>query len=168
MYTVNSNCTGTLTGVTNAAIVILGGAAEITGVETDNNSTSTFDMRKQNATGCSNATLTGDYAITLAGFGTPPSRPVPANSTVPVAFAGLVTFDGAGNFTGSFTMSHNGDISTLPSEAGSYTVNSDCTGSITDDTTGTHFATVILAGGTEAFGIETDNGTAAIFDAKKQ
>jgi hypothetical protein len=40
--------------------VILGGGAEVMGVQTDKNSTATFEIKKQNASGCSNATLTGN------------------------------------------------------------------------------------------------------------
>jgi hypothetical protein len=165
-YTVNSNCTGTLTGAGEFSLVILNGGAETIGVQTDKDTTSTLIATKQDTSGCSNTTLTGSYAIRLTGSGTPPAKTVPANSSVPVALAGVATFD-AGNFSGTFTRSHNGDISTS-SDMGSYSVNSDCTGTITDQTEGTNFATVIFAGGTEAFGIETDNGTAVTFDLKKQ
>ena len=146
--------------------VIVGGGTEVTGVETDKDVTAILEAKKQNASGCSNATLTGNYAVTLTGFGTPPPVLSPGNPSVPVALAGLATIDGAGNFTGSFTNSHNGEISTLPSDTGTYAVNSDCTGTFTDETATVHFAIVILDGGTEVFGIQTDNGTAATFDAK--
>ena len=165
-YTVNSNCTGTITGVSDLAIVILDGGAEVTGVQTDKDTTATIVAKKQNASGCSNATLTGNYAVTLTGFGTPPPHLSPGNASVPVALAGLATFDGAGTFTGSFTNSHNGEISTLQSDAGTYAVNSDCTGTLTDETAGVHFAIVILDGGKEGFGIQTDIGTATTLDAK--
>lgn len=166
-YAVNSNCTGTIAGAGDFSLVILSGGADIIGVGTDKDTTSTLIATKQDTSGCSNTTLTGNYAIRLTGFGTPPAQPVPANSSVPVALAGVATFD-AGNFSVTFTRSHNGDISTSPSDVGSYSVNSDCTGIITDQTEGTNFATVIFAGGTEALGIETDNGTAVTFDLKKQ
>jgi len=168
LYTVDSDCTGTMTGFANFAIIILDRGAEITGINTQDNVTSTIEARKQNASGCSNATLTGSYAVTLTGFGTPPPGLSPGNSSVPVALAGLATFDGAGNFTGSFTLSHNGDISARPSDVGAYTLNSDCTGTLTDATAGMHFATVVLNGGTELFGVQADVGTAAILDIKKQ
>jgi hypothetical protein len=98
----------------------------------------------------------------LTGFGTPPSHLSPGNASVPVALAGLATFDGPGNFTGSFTNSHNGEISTLPADTGTYAVNSDCTGTFTDETAGVHFAIVILDGGAEVFGVKSDIGTAPL------
>jgi len=167
-YTVNSNCTGAMTGVVDLAIVILAGGAEVTGIVTDKDSTTTFEMKKQNAVGCNNSTLTGNFAVTVTGFGTPPPNLSPGNSSVPSALAGLATLDGAGNFTGSFTLSHNGEISTLPSDVGTYTLSSDCTGTFTDATASVHFATVVLAGGAEVFGVQTDVGTATTLDAKKQ
>jgi hypothetical protein len=167
-YTVNFNCTGTVAGVGDFAIVILDSGAEITGINTDNNTTSTIEIKKQNASGCKNSTLMGNYAVTLTGFGTPPPQLSPGKSSVPVALAGLATFDGAGNFVGSFTLSHNGDISALPSDVGTFTLNSDCTGTLTDATVGMHYATVVLNGGTELFGVQADVGTAAILDIKKQ
>ena len=85
-----------------------------------------------------------------------------------MALGGLATLNGNGNFTGSFTSSHNGEIGTLESDSGSYTVNSDCTGSLSDTTAGLNFAIVLLNGGAEALGIQTDNGTAVIVDIKKQ
>ena len=167
-YTVNFNCTGTVAGVGDFAIVILDSGAEITGINTDNNTTSTIEIKKLNASGCENSTLMGNYAVTLTGFGTPPPQLSPGKSSVPVALAGLATFDGAGNLVGSFTLSHNGDISALPSDLGTFTLNSDCTGTLTDATAGMHFATVVLNGGTELFGVQADAGTAAILDIKKQ
>ncbi len=167
-YTVASNCTGTMAGVGDFAVVVLHDGAEITGVETDKDSTTTIEARRQNATACSNATLSGNYAVTLAGFGTPPPKLSPGNASVPVALSGLAVFDGAGTFTGSFTNSDNGHISTRPADTGAYRVGSDCTGTLTDLTAGVHFAIVLLDGGAEAFGLQTDIGTAVALDAKKQ
>jgi hypothetical protein len=168
VYSINSDCTGSLTGVGDFAIVVLNGGSEITGVGTDKNTTSILDARVQNATGCSTASLSGTYSITLAGFGTPPPHLSPGNPSVPVALGGLATLNGNGSFTGSFTSSHNGEIGPLESDSGSYTVNSDCTGSLSDATAGLNFAILLLNGGVEALGIQTDNGTAVIVDIKKQ
>ena len=82
-------------------------------------------------TGCSNSTMTGSYAVTLNGFGTPPSalaRQQQCSSCCLVDWP--VTF--------------------------------------TDATAGMHFATFVLNGGTELFGVQTDIGTAATLDIKKQ
>src|SRR5215469_17910699 len=81
------------------------------------------------STGCTDATLTGNYAFNLSGFGT---RPVdqPKGNEVPLAAIGIFAFDGAGNHSTSFTSVQNGVISTGNTASGTYSVNSDCTGSI--------------------------------------
>jgi hypothetical protein len=163
-YSVNSDCTGALAGVADFAIVVRGSGSKLSGVETDAGTASTIEMKKQNTTGCSNATLTGKYALTSTGFGTPPAKGfVPGNSSAPSAFAGVASFDGAGNFTGNFTNSHSGDISST-FVTGTYNVSSDCTGTITS---GFDFAIVVLSGGTEAFGVQTDVGTTSSLEVKK-
>jgi hypothetical protein len=57
---------------------------------------------------------------------------------------------------------------TATPDTGTYTVNSDCTGTTTDATIDVHFNIVTVGGGAEVFGIETDEGFTATFDAKKQ
>ncbi len=83
----------------------------------------------------------------------------------------MLTFDGAGNISTSFTVAFRGMISTGQSSTGTYTVNSDCTGSIsftTGDAAGLIFNMVIIGGGTKVFGINTFPSFTETFDAKKQ
>ncbi len=122
--------------------------------------------------GCSVATLTGNYAVSITGFTTPTSKDVEGHED-PIAAVGVFAFDGAGNFSTSFTLALNGDISTGNTASGTYTVNSDCTGSITWTTgpfAGVTFNMAVIGGGPEIFGIDTDTtaGITATFDAKKQ
>ena len=118
------------------------------------------------ASGCSNATLTGIYAFTLSGWATaPPTHLTEGKSDVPEAAVGLVTFDGAGNWTTSFTLSKNGDITSATSVPGTYTVNSNCTGTMTG---AAELAIVILGGGTEVTSVQTDSNTTSIIEIKKQ
>ena len=75
--------------------------------------------------GCSTLTLMGtfsrhDTGIVLASPG----------GTGPVAYVGTFAFDGSGNLTGATTGSAFGKIGT-GTQIGTYTVNSDCTGTIT-------------------------------------
>jgi hypothetical protein len=86
------------------------------------------------------------------------------------AAVGVLTFDGAGNLPSiTFTDVSNGDASsTSVPDTGTYTVNSDCTGTLTDVGGGIHFNIVTVGGGAEVFAIETDEGFTATFDAKKQ
>jgi hypothetical protein len=82
----------------------------------------------QSDEGCSNATLKGDYAFGVTAY-TPPGLP----NGPPRVVAGIKTFDGKGKFTqrdyvgDSLRTTGQTDFST--GETGTYTVNSDCTGS---------------------------------------
>ena len=121
------------------------------------------------ASGCSDATLTGNYGITWSGFATP------SNSTtgneVPWAGAGVVQYDGTGNFSASWTNALNGRILTGLTAAGTYTVNSGCTGSLSftsGDVTDVTANIVIVGGGVEVFAIDTTAGSTLALDLKKQ
>lgn len=81
--------------------------------------------------GCSNATLNGTYARRDTGFVTAP----PAIAG-PLAGVSSVVFDGNGGVTSAGMSSLNGNVSSGTSK-GTYTVNSDCTGtSTTESNTG--------------------------------
>ena len=75
--------------------------------------------------GCSNATLKGEYAFGVTGY-------VPA----PQVVAGIKIFDGQGNFSqrdyigDSLRTMNQTDFAPKGQEQGTYTVNSDCTGSM--------------------------------------
>jgi hypothetical protein len=78
--------------------------------------------------------------------------------------------DGQGNLAGAETDSSNGDIFKR-TYSGTYTVNSDCTGSeVTLDNFGKTVKCnfVIVAGGREIQAIETDNNTAVVGCLKQQ
>jgi hypothetical protein len=75
--------------------------------------------------GCSNATLRGSYAQTGTGVIT-----APPDQAGPFADVGTLIFDGNGGLTGALVVSSNGS-SSQATETGTYTVNSDCTGTYT-------------------------------------
>jgi hypothetical protein len=75
--------------------------------------------------GCSNATLHGSYAQTGTGVIT-----APPDQAGPFANVGTLVFDGNGGLTGALVVSSNGSSSPA-TETGTYTVNSDCTGTYT-------------------------------------
>jgi hypothetical protein len=119
---------------------------------------------------CNNATLTGSYgSIISLALNTPgqANALLPLGPDIPAASVGVVTFDGTGSYTDIHTTSVNGVILTGLSRPGTYTVNSDCTGSMSNDHGGT-FNIVVVSGGTEIFGIVTNPSFTATFDAKKQ
>ncbi len=75
--------------------------------------------------GCSNATVQGTFAYTSTGYITAP----PAYAG-PFAEVGTQTFDGKGGTTAAVMSSQNGNILPL-TVTGTYTVNPDCTGTMT-------------------------------------
>ena len=117
---------------------------------------------------CTDATLTGNYAVIGPGFH---NTKVPGSSDVPLAVVGVFTFNGSGKIDFSFTFANNGAILQGGTGSGAYTVASDCTGSISftsGDASGVNFNTVIIGDGAEIFGINTSPGNTQTFDAKKQ
>ena len=115
---------------------------------------------------CSARTLNGTYALTFSGFTT--SGPVPAaiNNFIPVAGGGLVTFDGHGNVSASETVSVGGLISAVD-VPGTYTVNSDCTGTFIT-TPNAHLNLVILRNGREIQAVNTVPGNVILDNFIKQ
>jgi len=115
--------------------------------------------------GCRAATLNGRYGLTFSGYSTNGAVPAPINAFVPVAGGGLVTFDGNGNLSASETVSLGGK--TLPVNLpGTYTVNSDCTGSLT--TANAHLNLVIVRNGREILAVNTDQGHVVVDNFIKQ
>lgn len=103
---------------------------------------------------CSNRTIKGAFGTNLTGFVSPDGF-----SQVPLTQVGLFDLDGVGGFTGRDTASIGGQI--LQREfTGSYAVAPDCTLSATVTNTAdgavSHFAGVVLDGGTGAYLISTD------------
>ncbi len=107
--------------------------------------------------GCSLASLNGPYAVDrqgtiiaqLTGFPTPP---------FPFGEAGVATFDGAGNFSGKTTVNVGGVVLN-PTFTGTYTVDSDCTGTVTVNTSvgvTLHNAVVVIGGGQRLIETQTD------------
>ena len=118
---------------------------------------------------CSNATLTGSYGFKQDGFDNNGKRDPRLGNEIPFANVGVVTFDGVGNLSVTTTFVFNGGGGQPFGPAtGTYTVNSDCTGTITVPDAGVHFNIVTVGGGAEFFGIQTDTGTTNTIDAKKQ
>jgi len=113
--------------------------------------------------GCSNFTLRGSYSQIGSGVIT-----APPDQAGPFANVGTLIFDGNGGLTGTAVV--NGS-SALATETGTYTVNSDCTGTYTVQiapfgiTSNAFFA--IDTNGDELEIIVTDPGTAITCVAKK-
>ena len=80
------------------------------------------------ASACSNSTIRGSYAFTIHG-----TLFLPNGSTLVVDGIDKVTFDGKGNFTQVDAVAMNGilDAPGWRPGTGTYSVNPDCTGTIT-------------------------------------
>ena len=96
-----------------------------------------------------NATKHGTYLVsgtgTIVGVG-------------PISAAGEITYDGQGNSIATVTLSVNGTIHSGVTVTGTYTVNSDCTGSHSESD-GAHYDFVVTPDGNTASWIEVDSGT---------
>lgn len=113
---------------------------------------------------CSNATLSGDYAITISGSIT---------GVGPVSVAGLVTFDGSGNIPSN--LGHvviNGVQPPVDwlTGTGTYAVNSNCTGKIHlifDNGLTRDIFIVVARKGRELRGVNAEPGFNAISNGVK-
>ena len=76
---------------------------------------------------CSPATLNGQYIFSGRGF------IEPLAPTVQRVHSGIFVFDGAANLSGRETSSRGGNVARGQALKGSYTLNADCTGTITMD-----------------------------------
>jgi hypothetical protein len=106
--------------------------------------------------GCSNATLRGLYMFAQSGYTTV------NGSLVPESVTGKDIIYGNGKFDSLATISVAGTI--IPGDAapGTYTVNSDCTGSLTVHMTppvpDVHLDIFVAPDGSEYFTVQTDPG----------
>jgi len=114
--------------------------------------------------GCSVATLNSSYGFSESGFA------LVSGSQVPFAAVGLLEFDGRGNSSITYTFAFGGTISTSQTGTGTYSVNTNCTGSVSFTTGNAAGITdnIAIARGAEVLGIQTNSGVTATFDAKKQ
>jgi hypothetical protein len=119
--------------------------------------------------GCSNATLRGSFGYTASGTLLPTAVPAPLAG--PFGEIGRQTFDGNGNTTATATINANGNIVNVTIE-GTYTVNPDCTGSMTRDVSPlgvtAHDDLVIDDDGVELRTIATDPGEIETYVYRKQ
>jgi hypothetical protein len=110
---------------------------------------------------CSNATLQGDFGYTSTGSLLASIPMLPPPFAGPFAEVGRQTFDGKGDTDASATLSANGNIQAV-TIAGTYTVKSDCTGTMTLNVSPlglvANLNLVIDKDGTELRAIVTDSG----------
>lgn len=112
--------------------------------------------------GCSVATLNGNYGVTFSGFS------VDNNMSAPFYGEGLLTFDGQGNLSGPINFSLNGVPTLNTPYTATYTVNPDCTGLLNGTNGSDSFAFVILGHGAEVLATDTSAPDTLNADLKKQ
>jgi hypothetical protein len=95
-----------------------------------------------------NATTHGTYVVygtgTIVGVG-------------PAVAVGEITYDGHGSTLATFTLNVNGNVQTSTNVLGTYTINSDCTGTALE--AGAHYSFVVSPDGNTTTWMETDPGT---------
>jgi hypothetical protein len=130
------------------AVILVGGSVFTMGV--------VRIPRVQAQNSCTTASFQGPFGYTFTGL--------TGFKALPFAAVGRLVADGQGSLAGAETDSSNGEIFQR-TYTGTYTVNSDCTGSeIGYDNFGKTVKCdfVIVAGGTEIQVIETDRDTAVV------
>ena len=129
-----------------------------------------YAEEKDHATECTPATLTGLYVFTATGYNIVPSGFSTGPSTVPQpkAIVEVIDFSGDGTLTTpAVSRSANGVI--FPNTVGSngeYTVNEDCTGTVTF-VTDVHLDIFIAPNGKEFHLIQTDANSVLAAVARK-
>ena len=159
-YQVSGNCTGQVTVKVSGAkklghlrLVIVSGGAEIDFVDTDPGQTSLgYALAQGNAT-CTDLGVKANYGFQDTGL---------VVGSGPIALTGRLTLDGNGGAKGSQSGTQAGAVVTNVPLSGSYSVNSDCTGSATLTPQGgvaTNFNFVLVNGGKTVLAIDTDATT---------
>jgi hypothetical protein len=165
-YSIKTTCTGSATitpsGFPSSKynLTVVSSGKQIEMVDTDTGITQFGYALTQGNSTCTAAAIKGTFGFEGGGFN---------SSLVPLAVAGQAKLDGAGNLTGTESQSTGGTILS-GAISGTYTVNSDCTGTITltfsHGTSTTNF--VIVNGDQSALEISTNSGNIVTTTATKQ
>jgi hypothetical protein len=152
-YNVGATCTGEATLIFSSGTaqlnIVVDSANQWQLIETDSGTTQSGYALSVGTSACSNSSIKGTWSwlqmnAYLVGFG-------------PGAFLGVTKLSGTGSLTGSaITQSIDGEILTGLTAKGTYTVNTDCTGTVTVNVPGQisfPIAIVIVSNGHEILGI---------------
>src|SRR6266705_914154 len=126
-----------------------------------------YPQRAEAKSGCSVASLNGHYIYAQDGF---TIQGQTANDRIPFAQVGREHFAGEGHMSGIYSASFNGGI-VRGTYAGTYTMNSDCTGTVTftDNLNQTfHYDIYIRDDGAEFVFVQTDpNVVTAAYERRR-
>jgi len=172
-YSVQTDCTGTAVisgGITaKLRFMLVEGGQEVNVFDTDLGLVASGQITKQQLADCTNASLKGVYSFAVSGSVLGAS----GEAGDVAAFARLVV-DGRGHSTESSNSSFNG-AQVEDTQAGTYSVNPDCTGSAASTHTSgpltgqvDHVNFVIVEGGAEVKVIVTDPGAVFAGTVDKQ
>jgi hypothetical protein len=119
---------------------------------------------------CSTHSLRGSYGYTVTGSVVTPFGPLTAG---PFAAVGRIVFDGFGHVTTVRSLSDSGNVLQGDAGTGTYSVNSDCTGSfnITVGPPGnvtTLTLNTVLDDNYELRGLVTNQGAVLVFEGRQQ
>jgi hypothetical protein len=115
---------------------------------------------------CSVRSLRGGYGLIFQGFGTMAPVPALTGAFLPAAGVGVVNFDGSGSLTLTDTVSSGGKVALLTT-TGTYTVDSDCTGSLNAPGAAAWNFVIVHDGG-QILAINTIQGRVAAVNLEKQ
>jgi hypothetical protein len=101
---------------------------------------------------CSVATLRGMYLFAIEGMA------VSGSDHLPLAGAGYEVYDGRGGLVVHISVSENGEITRNANIPGTYTLNSDCTGTSTLPSRNEHFDMFVAPDGSMSTFVSTDPG----------
>lgn len=158
-YSINADCTGSGTSklkgqktTNHFNLVVVSGGKNLQTLSTDTPNVQTGTVQAQGKATCTVAGLKGNFGVEASGV---------FIGVGAVALDGLFTLDGKGNVTGTESGSIAGSIFTGQSVSGTYTVASNCTGTIAATVLGQtlHSSFVVTNGGKGLLLVGTDAGT---------
>lgn len=155
-YSIKTTCIGTATitagSSANLSLVVVSNGKQFEVTRTDAGTSQYGYAMAQGTAICTNAGIKNTFGFRGGGF---------TSALAPYAFNGQVKLNGLGGVTGSESASFGGTIDSF-SLTGTYSVNSNCTGTATfNGGTGNiaHTNFVIVNGGQSAMQIQTDANT---------
>jgi hypothetical protein len=156
-YSINADCTGSAItkvqkSVNHFNLVVVSGGKSLQTVSADSGNVETEIVQAQGKTTCTLAGLKGSFGIQSSGM---------FLTIGSVAFDGVFTLDGKGVVSGKESGSIAGSIFTWLPASGTYTVASNCTGTMAITVSGQtqHLSFVVTNGGKGMLLVETDANT---------